>query len=263
MLEGAGGGNVDRTKTGVDLDRWYGGSGDIDKAITKAKANHAAGVAHVDELQASLHLDRHGRRQGRRLGEGPVYAKLDALNFEVWVAFHHEPEGDGNTTNWRKMQDRLSRLVPGGIAGDIKFWLIVTGWTQEFNPSDTANQWSTLYPTGAPIYGIAYDNPYLKYGYMWVDGVKTTTMDTGWTEGSVYVEKLAARAKSYGVKAGIGEYGFSDEAFAKDKAWLDRFVASAKANKLAGIAYFDTPLNSVKSWYLGTATSAKRPTSTR
>ena len=83
-------------------------------------------------------------------------------------------------------------------------------------------------------------------------------METGWTEGSVYVDKLAARAASYGVKAGIGEYGFSDEAFAKDKTWLDRFVASAKAKKLAGIAYFDTPLNSARSWYLGTATSAKR-----
>ena len=257
MLEGSGGGNVDRTKTGADLDRWYGGSGDVDKAITRAKLNHAAGV----RTWMSFKLPHSWPQMAAGSGDAwakALYAKLDALNFEVWVAFHHEPEGDGDTNNWRKMQDRLSRLVPGGIAGDIKFWLIVTGWTQEFNPSDTANQWSTLYPTGAPIYGIAYDNPYLKYGYRWTDGVKTTTMETGWTEGSVYVEKLAARAKSYGVKAGIGEYGFSDEAFAKDKTWLDRVVASAKANKLAGIAYFDTPLNSQKSWYLGSANSAKR-----
>ena len=83
-------------------------------------------------------------------------------------------------------------------------------------------------------------------------------MDTGWTEASVYVDKLAARAKSYGVKAGIGEYGFSDEAFAKDKTWLDRFVTSARANKLAAVSYFDTPLNSARSWYLGSATNAKR-----
>jgi hypothetical protein len=149
-------------------------------------------------------------------------------------------------------------MVPGGIAGDIKFWLIVTGWTQEFNPTDTANQWSTLFPTGAPIYGIAYDAPYLKYGYKWVDGVKTTTLDTSWTEGSVYVDKLAARAASLGVHAGIGEYGFSDEAFVKDKTWLDRFIASAKAKKLLAAAYFDTQLNSARSWYLGSSTSAKR-----
>ncbi len=187
-----------------------------------------------------------------------LFARLDALNFEVWVAFHHEPEGDGDTNEWRRMQDRLSRLVPGGTGGDIKFWLIVTGWTQEFNPSDNANQWSTLFPTGAPIYGIAYDNPYLKYGYKWSGGAKTTTMETGWTEGSVYVQKLAARAKSYGVHAAIGEYGYSDEAFAKDKQWLDRSIESAKANHLLGVAYFDTQLNSSKSWWLGPADSAKR-----
>ena len=69
-------------------------------------------------------------------------------------------------------------------------------------------------------------------------------MDTGWTEGSVCVDKLAARAASLGVKAAIGEYGYSDEAFTKDKAWLDRFIASAKDKKLLAVAYFDTQLNS-------------------
>ena len=257
MLEGAGGGNLDRTKTGVNLDRWYGGQGDVNKAITKAKANHAAGV----RTWMSFKLPYNWTDMAN--GKGDVWArdlftKLDALNFEVWVAFHHEPEGDGNTTEWRRMQDHLSKLVPGGIAGDIKFWLIVTGWTQEFNPGDTANQWSTLFPKGAPIYGIAYDFPYNPYGYVWTNGVKTTKFNNSFTEGTIYVEKLAARAKSLGVRAGIGEYAYSDEAFAKDPAWLDRFVASAKSHKLAGIAYFDTPLNSVKSWYLGAATSAKR-----
>jgi hypothetical protein len=256
MLEGAGGGNVDRTKTGVALDRWYGGAGDIDKAITKAKANHAAGVRTWMSFKLPYTWADMAAGKGDVWAKG-LYAKLDALNFEVWIAFHHEPEGDGTTSNWRKMQDRLSRLVPGGIAGDIKFWLIVTGWHQE-SGTTAAYKWNVLYPVGAPIYGMAYDYPYLQYGYKWANGVKTTTMETSWVEGSVYVDKLAARAASYGVKAGIGEYGFSDEAFSKDKAWLDRFVASAKAKKLAGIAYFDTPLNSVRSWYLGSATSAKR-----
>jgi hypothetical protein len=92
-------------------------------------------------------------------------------------------------------------------------------------------------------------HPYLAYGYKWAAGVKSTTMDNGWTEASVYIDKLAARAASLGVKAGIGEYGFSDEAFAKDKTWLDRFVASAKAKKLLAVSYFDTQYNSAKSRY--------------
>ena len=256
MLTGAGGGNVDRTTTGVDVDRWYGGSADVDKAITRARTNHAAGIRTWLSFKLPYTWAQMANGTGDVWAKG-LFAKLDALNFEVWVAFHHEPEGDGVTTDWRKMQDRLSRMVPGGIAGDIKFWLIVTGWHQEFGTT-AANKWDVLYPKGAPIYGIAYDAPYLKYGYEWVNGVKTTTMDTGWTEGSAYVDKLAARAASLGVKAGIAEFGFSDEAFAKDKTWLDRFIASARAKKLAGVSYFDTPLNSKRSWYLGSATSAKR-----
>ncbi len=257
MLEGAGGGNLDRTKTGVNLDRWYGGQGDVNKAITKAKANHAAGVRTWMSFKLPYNWTDMANGKGDAWARD-LFTKLDALNFQVWVAFHHEPEGDGNTTEWRRMQDHLSRMVPGGISGDIKFWLIVTGWTQEFNPGDTANQWSTLFPKGAPIYGIAYDFPYNPYGYIWTDGVKTTKFNNSFTEGTIYVERLAARAKSLGVRAAIGEYAYSNEAFAKDPAWLDRFVASAKANKLAGISYFDTPLNSVKSGHLGSASSAKR-----
>ena len=256
ILLGAGGGNIDRTKTGVDIDRWYGGAGDVDKAITKAKANHAAGV----RTWLSFKLPYSWAQMASGTGDAwakDLFTKLDALNFEVWVAFHHEPEGDGVMTDWRKMQDRLSRMVPGGTAGDIKFWLIVTGWHQE-NGTTASYKWDVIYPTGAPIYGIAYDYPYLQYGYAWENGVKTTTMDTNWVEGSVWADKLAARAKSYGVKAAVGEYGYSDEAFAKDKQWLDRFIDSAKANNLLAVSYFDTQLNSKRSWWLGPADSAKR-----
>ena len=256
MLYGAGGGNVDRTGTGIGIDRWYGGAGDVDKAITKAKANNSAGI----RTWMSFKLPYSWAQMASGSGDAwarDLFTKLDALNFQVWVAFHHEPEGDGVTSDWRKMQDHLSRMVPGGTAGDIKFWLIVTGWHQE-NGTTAAYKWDVLYPTGAPIYGIAYDYPYLQYGYEWQDGNKTTTMNTNWVEGSVWVDKLAARAASYGVKAAIGEYGYSDEAFAKDKAWLDRFITAARNKKLLAVAYFDTQLNSVRSWWLGPPDSAKR-----
>ncbi len=61
MLEGSGGGNVDRTKTGADLDRWYGGSGDVDKAITRAKLNHAAGVRTWMSFKLPYSWPRDGR----------------------------------------------------------------------------------------------------------------------------------------------------------------------------------------------------------
>jgi hypothetical protein len=256
-LLGAGGGNVDRTKTDVDIDRWYGSASSVNSAITRAKLNHAAGIRTWMSFKLPYSWERMAAGDGDAWAKD-LFTRLDALNFEVWVAFHHEPEGDGDTNAWRQMQDRLSRMVPGGTAGDIKFWLITTGWHQE-SGTTAANKWDVLYPKGAPIYGIAYDYPYLQYGYVWEkNGAKTTTMNNSWVEGSVWVEKLAARAKSFGVHAAIGEYGYSDEAFAKDKKWLDRFIQSAKDNKLLGVAYFDTKLNSVRSWWLGEADSAKR-----
>lgn len=261
-LFGAGGGNLDRTNSGIQIDRWYGGHGDVDKAIAKAKANHAAGI----KTWLSFKLPHSWAAMASGSGDTwarDLFAKLDALGFEVWVAFHHEPEGDGVTSDWRKMQDRLSRMVPGGIAGRIKFWLIVTGWHQE-DGTTAAYKWDVLYPTGAPIYGIAYDYPYNQYGFEWANGTKTTTMNTVWREGAYWVDKLAARAKALSasegreIRAAIAECGYSDEAFAKDKEWLDRFLAAADAANLEAVTYFDTPLNSVRSWYLGTSTSAKR-----
>ena len=109
MLEGAGGGNVDRTGTGVDIDRWYGGSGDIDKAITKAKANHAAGVPTWMSFKLPYTWTDMAAGKGDAWAKA-IYAKLDALNFEVWVAFHHEPEGDGTT---RSTGARCRTASPG------------------------------------------------------------------------------------------------------------------------------------------------------
>jgi hypothetical protein len=256
-LFGAGGSNKDRTKDGVDIDRWYGGPGDVTKAITRAKANHAAGI----RTWMSFKVPHSWADMAA--GKGDTWAKdllgkLDALGFETWVAFHHEPEGDGIMPDWTKMQDRLSRLVPGGIDGRVKFWLIVTGWHQEAG-TNAAYKWDAIYPKGAPIYGIAYDQPYPQYGYVWKNGVKTTEFANGArTEGAVYVGHIARRAAEYGVKAAIGEYGYSDEHFDLDPAWLDRTLAAAVDKGLLAVCYFDSPLNSTKSWNLGAAGSTKR-----
>ncbi len=255
---GSGGGNIDRTGTGAKIDRVYYASGDIAKAITRAKLNQAAG------MRTWMSFKMPGSWAAVAAGTHDawvkdVYAKLDALNFQVWVTFHHEPENDGVMPDWRKMQARLASMVPGGVNGDIKFWLIMTGWHQEDAAGGAANKWEALYPTGSPIYGIAYDQPYPQYGYVWVNGVKTTEFrDGARTEGAVYIDKLADRAAAYGVKAAIGEYGFSDEHYTLDKTWLNRTVAAARNRGLLALCYFDTTLNSTKSWTLGSSTSAKR-----
>ena len=188
-----------------------------------------------------------------------LFTKLDALNFEVWVAFHHEPEGDGVTTDWRKMQDHLSRMVPGGTAGDIKFWLIVDRLDPGVQPDRHRQPVVDALPDRRTDLRDRLRQPLppvrLQVG-------QRRRRPPRWTPAGPRARSTSTSSppapRRYGVKAAIGEYGYSDEAFAKDKAWLDRFIASAKAKKLLAVAYFDTQLNSTRSWWLGAADSAKR-----
>lgn len=259
-LFGAGGGNKDRTGDGISLDRRYYGAGDVDKAVADVKRNSAAGITSWVSFKAPFSWVDMTAGKGDAWFDG-LAAKLVALGTVVWLSIHHEPEGDADEDDWRTMQDRLSRRVPGGIGGPIKYILTTTGWSQEYNPNRVADEvdWETnLFPFGAPIYAIAYDAPYNVYGYVWANGTKTTEMNTGWTDPNSYVDKLAARAASLGVKAAIGEMGYSDEAFAKDRTWLAKVFDRAIEKGLIGVAYFDTPLNSKRSWTLGAAGSAKR-----
>ena len=262
LVVGAGGGNSDRTKAPIKVDRRYYGAGDVAKAVTNVKANAAAGIL----TWASFKLGYSWADMVA--GKGDVWAKdliakLVALKTPVWIAFHHEPEGDGVMTDWTKMQDRLSRFVP--VGGDVKYWLIVTGWHQS-KGTTVANKWPALYPKGAPIWGIAYDYPYQSYGKVTKDGVVTN--NTAWTDPNFYVDHVADTCASISVsekrtganvlKAGIAEWGYGDEAFAKDKTWLVKVLQRCKDRGLVGNAYFDTTLNSSHTWTLGTATSAKR-----
>lgn len=266
-LFGLGGGN--KVRTGIDLDRRYYQSGEFGKMIIDTTANEAKGILSWNSLKAP-----HGwADMANGLGDGwfnslakavseAIKPKLDDPDDidEVWLSIHHEPEGDEPDERlWRAMQERLSLLVPGGSAGPIKFWLTTTGWGQEFNKQRVAQEvdWETsLWPKNGDIYGIGYDAPYNTYGL-----TKTGSMNNSWTDPYVYVDALAKRGVQFDCEVAIGEWGYSDEAFAKDKTWAAKVMDRALVNphkKLRGMAYFDTTLNSARSWTLGPEGSSKR-----
>ena len=55
--------------------------------------------------------------------------KLGKLDGPVWLAFHHEPEGDGDITQWTAMQARLAPIVRAN-ASNVAYTIVVTGWNQ-------------------------------------------------------------------------------------------------------------------------------------
>ena len=56
-------------------------------------------------------------------------ARMSGLNGPVWLAFHHEPEGDGDIRAWTGMQARLAPIVRRA-APNVAYSIILTGWNQ-------------------------------------------------------------------------------------------------------------------------------------
>lgn len=181
--------------------------------------------------------------------------RLIALDKEIWVGFHHEPENDGPATRearavWREAQRRCAEIF-AEKPSKLKFWLTLMGYPQN-NPKTPLDgtEWANLYPQGAKIDGVAYDI------YNWY-GVNSNTFG----ELPKQMDSLIAVAKEKGIMWGIAETALSDAAFdltAKDgRGWMKRAVDYAAANGCAAFAYFDWS-NSTATWPLrpGTAKAA-------
>lgn len=270
---GLGGGNV--VRSGIAIDRRYYSSGDLAKLIKDSTANETKGIVSWNSMKMPYAWPEMSKGAGDDWANTVFKAEIEAMKPKIddaddvdimYKSIHHEPEGDGDEDDWRITQDRIAHIL-NKLDPDmkiIKYWLTTTGWGQEFDAQRVPNEvdWETnLFPHGAPIYGIAYDAPYQKYGYEWLNGTKTATLDKTWTNPVTYIDALAKRGVQFNCEVAVGEWGYSDEAFAKDKTWALQVMDRCAVNpykQLRAATYFDTPLNSKRSWYLGAADSQKR-----
>jgi hypothetical protein len=182
-------------------------------------------------------------------GDGDAWArdlatKLAQLPGPVWVAFHHEPEGDGVIKDWTAMQRRLGPIVRD-TAPNVGFSIILTGWHQLYG--DSQYSLASLWP--ATTVDVAGFDVYNAYG-MVKDGVlrlKPTDM-----RGS-YFEPLSKWAESKGVAWGLAESGYTDRAAADYPTWLEDTYDDLVATGGVAFAYFNTSLNSQGSWVITTS----------
>jgi hypothetical protein len=182
-------------------------------------------------------------------GQGDAWARdlasrLDALDGPVWVAFHHEPEGDGDLEDWKAMQRHLSPLIRGG-ADNVAFTVIYMGW-HEFFGSTPEYRMDAIWPGDGVVDVVGFDI-YNNYGVT-DDGATVTKM----TELRDYYVRIAPWAQAHGVRWAVGETGYTDAAAAKDPAWLNRAYDDLVSYGGAALAYFDSELNSVGSWAMDT-----------
>lgn len=191
--------------TGVH--RTYYQSSGVSSAVNTAMADHAAG--RVPWLSFKL---PHSWAEMKN-GAGDAWAqdlanKLGALDGPVWVAFHHEPEGDGPPADWVAIQQRLSPIFRA--KPNIAYSIILMGWNQFYgtNPDHSLN---TLWPGKEHVDILGFDP------YNWYD---TTNNGSGkksytWTELDEYYAKITTWLANTGnseVEWAIAETGYSDSA---------------------------------------------------
>jgi hypothetical protein len=97
-------------------------------SISKANEACAAGMYPVMSFKTSSYSWAQvaaGDADGdlRALG-----TRLAALPCDVFVAIHHEPEGDGSAADWSAMAVHALPILGGGIGGKVKVGVIGNGW---------------------------------------------------------------------------------------------------------------------------------------
>lgn len=182
-------------------------------------------------------------------GRGDAWARdlagrLARLPGPVWVAFHHEPEGDGDIQAWRRMQERLAPLVRS-TAPNVGFTVIMTGWHQFYG--DDRYSLDAIWPRGVKVDVAGFD-VYNQYGV-----VKNGVMNTRATNLPVsYFDPISAWAARHDVAWGIAETGFTHKAARVYPHWIDNTYEALQARGGVAFTYFNTTLNSIAPWELST-----------
>jgi hypothetical protein len=248
-LGAAYGANTDPTAwersmgTHLGLHRTYYDGGGVNKAVATAAADLAAGRL----PWMSFKLPKSWPAMADGQGDAWVTdlaVRLSRLNGPVWVAFHHEPEGDGDITAWTRMQAHLAPLVHS-LAPNVGYTIILTGYHQFFGAAQY--HLDSLWPKNTQIDLVGFD-VYNKYGVT-RDGKRSATPTDMVGK---YFAPLSTWAKAHGVAWGLGETGFTNEAAAIDPQWVTRTYDQMQQYNGVAFAYFNTNLHSVADWQLTT-----------
>ncbi|MBC9733456.1 cellulase family glycosylhydrolase [Nocardioides marmotae] len=228
----------------LGIRRTYWTSKNVDKAIQTATSDVSKGRLPWISFKLPKGWDR------MALGEGDSWTRqianrLDQIPGPVWLAFHHEPEGDGNLTQWRKMQERLAPLVRRA-ADNVAYTVILTGYDQLYGAASYSLD--RIWPRKVKIDVAGFD-VYNNYGV-----VKNGRKNTKWPNiEKDYFQPFSSWAKTSNVAWGLAETGLTNEAADKYPGWMGDTYRALKQNNGVAFTYFDTELNAYGSWPLTTA----------
>jgi hypothetical protein len=232
----------------LGLHRSYYQGNQVDSAIRTVRDDHANG--RLPWISFKLPYSWTEMANGR----GDAWAldlarKLDATTKPVWLAFHHEPEKEGDIGEWTRLQRRLAPIIHAN-SDNVAVSIIVTGWNQFYGPSQFSLD--SIWPGDQNVDIVGLDP------YNWYGSVKNGVVETDWDELKPYFEKMASFARARGVEWAIAETAYSHEAAARDPLWLDRSFNDMEQAGGIGMAYFDSSLHSTARWTLDVPSKVTR-----
>lgn len=186
-------------------------------------------------------------------GDGDAWARdiakrLGELDGPVWIAFHHEPEKDGNIAQWRRTQERLAPIVRS-TAPNVAYTVIVMGFHQVTGGSLNSGQapygFANLWPaTKIDVLGI---DPYNYHGVPGRSAAEPADLT------KQYFEPVGRWAERRNVAWGVAETGFTETSFAVERSWIQNTYDGLRANGGIAMSYFNSaPSNASGDWVLDT-----------
>ena len=166
---------------------------------------------------------------------------LATLDGPVWVAFHHEPEGDGDIREWTAMQQRLAPIVRE-TAPNVAYSIILTGWHQ-FHGLQEFSLDSIWPDTQIDIAGF---DVYNKFG-MVRDGARIDSVTDFERE---YFIEFRRFARERGIAWAIAETGQTHRSSLVEPNWALRTYVSVLKYRGIAFTYFNSSLNSTSTWAL-------------
>lgn len=182
-------------------------------------------------------------------GRGDAWARDVARRFAsldgpVWVAFHHEPEKDGDIALWRRAQERLAPIVRSN-ASNVAYTVILMGYHQLYGDTNKYGFDKAWPNTKVDLLGVDTYNFYGAPGKSRSSSANLVTQ---------YFEPIGRWARNNNVAWGVGETGYTDRALAEDPNWLRNTFRGLKANGGVAMSYFNSaPSSASGDWLLDTS----------
>jgi hypothetical protein len=220
--------------------RNYFSATQVNYAITSVRADLAAG--RLPWISFKLPYSWADMANGR----GDAWAtdladKLATVGGPVWLAFHHEPEGDGSIQDWVRMQQHLAPIIHAHT-NNVAYTVIYTGWDIFFG--DTQYALAKIWP-GQQYVDILGVDMYNDYGTNRNGNTNIAMLDS-----TKYYSRISTFAAAHSVGWAIGETGYTPAAAKVDPTWLTTSYQQLRSAGGLAMAYFDSSLNSIADWTL-------------